>query len=188
MVNTRSQSISKQGKQREMTPHEAALICTIGDQIKHFKRIATQLNTLSCYQDQDQSTWRLPLWAKDLKQRKFCISTFFKNATTQEEKDDFMKQELQDGVSLDCNQDFDNDHLAISSEISNIVSIMKDDLKHWRNVSNDLNNICSYRESDGDWSFPHFAKDDTEKAICMTIFFENATEDQKNEFFIQSES
>ena len=112
------------------------------------------------------------------------------NATTKEEKDDFMKQELQDGVSLDCNQDFDNNHLAISSKISNIVSNMKDDLKHWKNVANDLNNICAYRGSNGDWSFPDFAKEDTEKATCMTIFFENATEDQKNEVFafIQSKS
>lgn len=193
MVKTRSQSkIPQKGKkQREIKPHEAALICTIHDEIMHLKKIANQLNTLSCYQDQDQSAWRFPLWAKDFNQKKGCISTFFKNAT-QEEKDDLVKQEVQEGVSLDCKQDFDNNFdnndLAISDEISKIISMMKDDLKHWKNVANDLNIICSYRESNGNFMIPHWAKDDIEKATCVKTFFENATEDQKNEFFIQSES
>lgn len=182
-----------------MEAHEAALICAIGNSIEYFKRIANQLNTLSCYQDQDQS-WRFPLWAKSQEQKGACLDTFFKNAT-QEEKDTYWSnfsptrkmdewsnlsptRKMNEGVSLpDCN----HDDLAISDEYKKILSIMKEDLKHWRSIANQLNIVCGYKDGNGDWSIPHFADNVIQQATCVKTFFENADDHQKNEFLIQSE-
>ena len=182
-----SREMANQGNQeRKMEAHEANTICAIGDSIEYFKRIAYQLNTLSCYQDQDE--WWFPLWAKTREQKEACVDTFFKNAT-KEQKDSFWNnfsptRKMNEGVSLpDCN----HDDLAISDEYKKVLSIMKDDLKHWMTVANQLNIVCGYKDGNGDWSMPHWARERTEEATCVKTFFENADEHQKNEFLIQSE-